>query len=218
MPQKPKTPSARLARWKEAGNPFRSSIDWSDGTVWVREARNALDLDSCFDEKLDGPLRKAFNDFKLDSGNPYNWRLLLTLYVAAHVGRGRPAGWNSESLCSLLRQISKAREKRPNAKPSEIYRFLIKPKAAYAGKTESYLKHGHSLALNLDRNDILRKTRDLVAAGYIDVLRVGYQERGWTVTAADERGIKDFVLDEALEVIGAPHGRWIKNSRHFSPK
>jgi hypothetical protein len=214
MPKKPKTPSSRLTYWKKVvqGNSFQSFIDLSDAAVWASHARTALDLDSCFSENWNRPIRKAFNDFKLDPNDPYHWRLLLTLYVGAHSSRGRPAEWNSESLCNLLRQISKARERRPNAKPSEIYRSLIKPKAAYAGKTESYLKHGHRLALNPDRNEILRNAQGLVAAGYIGVLREGLQEKGLAVTASDDRHIKDsdFVFAEALELIGAPLGRWTK--------
>jgi hypothetical protein len=192
----------------------------NDEVAWARHARKALDLDSCYSEAFNAPVRKAFNAFNLNSKDPYHWRLLLSLYVGSHASRGRPAEWNSENLCSLLREISAAREKRPNAKPSDIYRILIKPKAAYAGKTEDYLKHGHRLALDLNRNDILRQARDLVAQGYVDVLRVGYEEKGWTVTASDERSVRDsdFVIAEALEFVGAPHGRWIKNSRHFSPK
>jgi hypothetical protein len=214
MSKKP-TPTTRLAVWKEAasqGGPSRRLIDWSDEAAWAKIARAALDLDSGFDEKWNGPVRKAFKDFRLNPKDPYDWRLLLTLYAAAHASRGRPVKWNSESLCDLLRKISAAREKRPNAKPSEIYRSLVRPKAAYSGKSVDYLKHGHRLALDLERNDILRNTRDLVAAGYLDVLRVSYQEKGWTITAADEKRIKDAdtVLDDALELIGAPLGRWAK--------
>jgi hypothetical protein len=215
MPEKPKTPSSRLTYWSKEvtqGNPFRSFIDFNDEAAWTRAARTALDLDSCFNEKWNRPVRKAFNDFGLDPRDPYHWRLLITLYVGAHAGRGRPPEWNSESLCNLLRKISEARAIRPNANQSEIYRSLTKPKAAYSGKTVDYLKHGHRLALNLDRNEILCKARDLVASGYVDVVRVSYQEKGRTVTASDESRIKESesVLDEALKLIGAPRGRWIK--------
>jgi hypothetical protein len=213
MPKKPKTPSSHLAFWKAVAkrNPFQMSLDWSNETVWITHARVALNLDSGFSEKWNGPVRKAFKDFRLDPNNPYDCRLLLTLYVHSHPSRGRPAKWNSESLCSLLRHISRAREKRLNAAPSEIYRSLIRPKAAYSGKTESYLKHGHRLALNLDRNDTLRNARDLVASGYLDVLRVGYQEEGRAITASDESRVRYAVLGEALELIGAPLGRWGNN-------
>jgi hypothetical protein len=39
---------------------------------------------------------------------------------------------------------------------------------------------------------------------------VGYEEKGWEVTASDERRIKNSVLDEALELLGAPNSRWVK--------
>jgi hypothetical protein len=215
MPKKPKTPSSRLAHWQRAvskGNPFELQKDWNDRAVWTEAALNALDLDVSINDKWDKPIREAFNRFKLDPRNPLNWRLLLSFYAQAHVSRGRPKEWASESLCNLLRQISLARAKRPNAKPSEIYRSLIRSKASYSGKTEDYVKHGHRLALDLNRNEILRNARDLIAGGYIDVLCGHYQEKGWRVTASDEKGIKDMepVLDDALALIGAPNSRWAK--------
>jgi hypothetical protein len=212
MPENPKTASSRLAYWQQfvsRETPFQSTADWTDETVWIPAARASLDLNS-FSEKWSGPIRRAFEDFKLDARNPYHWRLLLTFYAGAHIRKGRPAEWDAESLCKLLRHISEVRKKRPNAKQSEIYQSLIKRNAPYAGKTESYLKHGHRLALNLDRNEILRLKRDLVAQGYLEVLRVSYEEKGWAVTASHERRIRNWVLDEALELIGAPNSRWVK--------
>jgi hypothetical protein len=187
-------------------------LDWSKEAVWIAHAPDALNLNSGLHDEWDKAVRKAFKDFGLDPKNPYDWRILLSLYVSAHARRGRPPEWNSENLCKLLRQVSKARQKRPNAKASEIFRSLVRPKAAYFGKTEDYLKHGYRLALDLERNEILRTYRDLVAKGYLDVLRAGYREKGWPITVSDERGVRnsDYVLDDALELIGAPLGRWRK--------
>jgi len=224
MPKKPKTPSSRLAFWKDAArrNPFRMPRDWSNEPDWGAYAQDALNLDpdTSGNEKWNAPVRKAFKDFGLDPRNPYDWRHLLTLYVHSHRSRGRPAEWDSESLCDLLREISKIRERCPNASRSDIYRFLSKAKSPYAGKTENYLKHGHRLALNLDRNHLLRNARDLVAGGYLDVLRVSYHEEGRAVTVSDEGKIKsmDSVFDEALELIGAPNSRLEKKSSQFPTK
>jgi hypothetical protein len=223
MPKKQKTPSSQLAFWKDVAksNPFRMPRDWSNEAEWGTCAKDALNLDSDSpgSEKWNAPVRKAFKDFGLDPNNPYDWRHLLTLYVHSHRGRGRPAEWDSESLCALLRAISKVREKRPNANRSDIYRTLTK-KSPYAGRTENYLKHGHRLALNLERNYILRNARDLVAGGYLDVLRVGYHEKGRAVTVSDESKIKnmDSVFEEALELIGAPNSGWEKKSSQFPTK
>jgi len=212
MPKKPRTPSSRLARWREISrrSPFKIPRDWSDEAVWVTAARDALDLDSPVDERWDKPLREAFKNFELDPRDPFSWRLLLGFYAQSHVSRGRPAEWDSESLCKLLRHISQARKKRPSAKASEIFRALIRQNAPYHGKTESYLKHGYRLALDIERNDQLRLWRDRWAQGYLDVLRAGYEEKGWAVTASDERRIENLVLDEALESLGAPNVRWVK--------
>jgi hypothetical protein len=185
---------------------------------WVTFARDALNLDSdsVWNKKWNVPVRKAFRDFGLDPNDPYDWRHLLTLYVHSHRSRGRPVEWDSESLCDLLRAISKFRKKNPNAKRSDIYRSLTKERAPYSGKTEDYLKHGHRLALNPERNHILRSALDLVA----DVLRVGYQEQGRAITSSDKARIKrmDSVLEDALEFIGAPNSGLKKISSHFPTK
>jgi hypothetical protein len=187
VPKKSKTPSSHLAFWKTAANrnPFQMSLDWSDEAIWISAARTALNIHSGFSEKWNRPVRKAFEDFRLDPNNPHDWRLLLTLYVHSHRSRGRPAEWNDDSLCNLLRHISAVREKRPDANSSDIYRILTKPKATYAGKTANYLKHGHRLALNLERNGTLRNARDLIVA---------------------EKRVKEPKIDEALALIGAPFG------------
>jgi hypothetical protein len=218
MPKKPKT----LAFWKNAAksNPFRRPPDWSNEADWV-DVRDALNLDSTsvWSEKWNAPVRKAFKDFGLDPNNPYDWRHLLTLYVHSHRSRGRPVEWDGESLCDLLRAISKFRKKNPNAKRSDIYRSLTKERGSYSGKTEDYLKHGHRLALNPERNHILRSALDLVAAGHLDVLRVGYQEQGRAITSSDKARIKrmDSVLEDALEFIGAPNSGLKKLAAIFRP-
>ncbi|MBP0115316.1 MULTISPECIES: hypothetical protein [Bradyrhizobium] len=216
MPKKPETPSSRLAHWKKVSQtPFPFRRDYSNQADWLAAAQDALDLESPFISSWDRSPRGAFKAFNLDPRDPFSWRILLGYYTQSHIGRGRPAKWDGESLCNLLRHISKARQNKPSAKQSEIYQSLIKRKAPYHGKTESYLKHGHRLALDLDRNDILRARRDLVAQGYLEAVRVGYVERGSELTASDERRIKNstLVLDEALELIGAPNSRWAKKNR-----
>ncbi len=60
------------------------SLDWGNEAVWTSAARTALNIDSGFSEKWNGPVRQAFKNFRLDSRNPYDWRLLLTLYVHSH--------------------------------------------------------------------------------------------------------------------------------------
>jgi hypothetical protein len=210
MPKKAKTPSARLSHWQEIvsqGNPFELPTDWSDQTVWTEAARDALNLDEKIDDKGDIAIRKAFENFKLDPRNPFNWRRLLSFYVQAHVSRGQPKKWNSERLCELLRNISDARQNRPKAKRSEIYRSLIK-KPPYKGKSESYLKHGHRLALDPKHNEILRINFDRQFQDFIDITRWQYREKGMAVPLPVEQEIKSFALNKALKAIGAPNSSW----------
>jgi len=68
----------------------------------------------------------------------------------------------------------------------------------------------YRLALDIERNGLLRLWRDRWAHGYLDVLRTVYEEKGWAVTASDERRIENVALDEALESLGAPNVRWVK--------
>ena len=128
---------ARLMKLMESSreNPFlRIPTDWSNPRVWARAARAALDVDSD-SRDANKSIRTAFEQFQLDWHNPHHWRQLLEYYVRAHVPRGRPAEWTSESLCTLLRNISDTRERYPNLKRRiEIYRVLAKRGAPYAGK------------------------------------------------------------------------------------
>ena len=191
--------------------------DWSNEADWV-DVRDALNLDSTsVSGKMECTCPKGVQGLRLDPNNPYDWRHLLTLYVHSHPSRGRPAEWDSEGLCALLRAISKVRERLPNAKRSEIYLSLTRTRSPYARKSKDYLKYGHRLALNLERNDILRTARDMVVAGYLDFLRVGRQEQRRAITTSDKSQIEKMasVLDDALELIGAPNSGLENNQRPF---
>src|SRR5262245_6857141 len=113
MPKKAKTPSARLSFWQQIvsqENHYEWAVDWSSKTIWTKAAKDALNLDKKFDDKADITIRKAFEKFKLDARNPFNWRMLLGYYARAHPSRGQPKKWSSERLCELLRDISAARQ------------------------------------------------------------------------------------------------------------
>src|SRR5262249_51577664 len=143
----------------------------------------------------------------LDARNPFNWRMLLGYYARAHPSRGQPKKWSSERLCELLRDISAARQNRPKAKRSEIYRSLIK-KPSYKGKSESYFKHGHRLALDRQHNEILRITWDQEFQNHMQIVSWHYKRKGMVVPPPVEREIKSFALKEALKAIGAPDSSW----------
>jgi hypothetical protein len=181
MPQERKSASARLSKLRESsrGNPFLDiRSDWSDPSVWARAAREALSLDAASDE-TNKSIRKAFEEFKLDWRNPYDWRQLLKYYVQAHVPRGRPPMWTSKELCTLLRRISDIREQYPHLKRRrEIYGVLVKRGAPYAGKETDYLKYGHKLALDPKHNEILRMHRDAIVQEAMTVIRWSYEAKG----------------------------------------
>jgi hypothetical protein len=132
--------------------------------------------------------------------------------VRAHVPRGRPAEWTSESLCTLLRNISDTRERYPNLKRRiEIYRVLVKRGAPYAGKKTDYLEYGHKMALDPKRNEILRMQRNAIVDEAIAVIRIIYKDRGFTgAPPAVEGRLRDKALDQALNRIGASKGGWEK--------
>jgi hypothetical protein len=206
--------SARLKRLQEIskkGTPFAPSVaqvDWNDQIAWSDAARNALNLDDNFDEAARF-IRRAFEEFGLNSHDPYHWRRLLGFYVRAHVRPGKPVKWSSEDLCELLRHISAIRERNPHLKTKQqVYRALVK-RAPYAGKKTDFLKYGHDQALDPRKNDILRSHRDAFIQISIGAIRLAYEEKGMTgVPPAIEQKIKDLALDHALGEIGAPKSRW----------
>jgi hypothetical protein len=211
MAKERKSASARLSDLLESSreNPFlRIPFDWSDPGVWAVAARKALNLDSASND-ANKSLRLAFDEFQLDWHNPYHWRQLLEYYVLAHVRRGRPREWTNESLCILLRNISKTREQNPSLKRrAEIYDVLVKRRAPYAGKEKDYLKYAHKIALDPRYNEILCMHRDAFVEEAMAVIRLSYEEKGIrNVPPAIEDKIHDIALDHALESIGAPLGK-----------
>ena len=212
MPKERKSASARLSKLRASsrGNPFLDiRSDWSNPGVWARAARAALNLDAAASDGTNKSIRKAFEEFKLDWHNPYDWRQLLKYYVQAHVPRGRPPMWTSEELCTLLRRVSDTREQYPHLKRRrEIYGVLVKRRAPYAGKETDYLKYGHKLALDPKYNEILRMHRDAIVQEAMVVIRLSYEAEGrGDVPPAIEDKIRDKALDQALEKLGAPLGK-----------
>jgi hypothetical protein len=207
--KKRKTASARLSEKQKSSraNPFLGiKFDWNNPTDWAKGAQHALDLDSASDES-NTLLKKAFEKFGLDWHDPYHWRLLLQLYVQAHVPRGRPTEWTDERLCALLHHINDARRANRNLKRrEEIYRLLVKRGAPYAGKNTDYVEYGHKKALDPKSNKTLRMYRDEFVREAMYVHRASYNNN--EAPPAVKQKIEEIALDDALTKIGAPYGGW----------
>jgi hypothetical protein len=75
-------------------------------------AHEALSLDD-----LDLPLKKAFEAFALDPGNPFHWRKLIAYFADVHFGprqsrRGPQKLWSDDRLCQLLQDFDQVKSRR----------------------------------------------------------------------------------------------------------
>lgn len=214
MAKKRKTAASRLSALQkivsDAGGttpyPYLGpKIDWDNPTAWSSEARRAFDPTD-----LAPSLRIAFEKFKLDPRDPHNWWMLLGFFADAHFGRsiGRPKKWNGESLCDLLRKISDVRKNSPKAKPSDVFRILVKKGARYSEMKADALKHAYSAALNRRRNVTLFRIVDENKTSYRKILEFTSAENGLPLRASVERQIEKLALADALRAIGAPNCIW----------
>jgi hypothetical protein len=184
-----------------------SDIPWDDPVAWLRHARNAFNP-----RNLNGAIKASFDNFKLDPRNPYHWRMLLFFFAEAHFrereSRGRPKQWTSQRLCDLLRQVSDARKKRPNANQSDVFRSLVKPKAPYEGQKPDALKHAYARALKPQHNKSLFDHRDAINEENCTIIKLAYDGKGISVPDAIKKAVKDLALSHALKAIGAPNALW----------
>jgi hypothetical protein len=103
----------------------------------------------------------AFRAFKLDSKNPFNWRLLVGLLAYAHFGdprrRGREKEWTSERYCQLLEDIDRLKSRNGRLSDSKACELLKKGefRTRYQKQTSGRLRGALKEARDPTKNIVL---------------------------------------------------------------
>jgi hypothetical protein len=92
--------------------------DFSDPEFHAHCASAALTLNP--NSSAGNALQKAFDATGLDAGNPFHWKMLISMLASLHFTppqrRGPKGRWQSAALLRLVRDIQQIRHDRPNLK------------------------------------------------------------------------------------------------------
>ena len=97
-------------------------------------------------EPYEDAITAAFDAFRLDRKNPFNWRLLIGLLAYAHFGdprrRGREKEWTSYRYCQLLEDIDRLKSRNARLSDSKVCELLKKGefRTRYQNQTPSRLR------------------------------------------------------------------------------
>ena len=156
------------------------------------------------------PIRKAFEQFGLNSANPFAWRLLLYVFADSHFGpritaAGAPRIWNDARWCELLSDFNQIKERKPKATESAICRFLKNDRTLgnrYANVSAETIRRNLQYARNPNYNKSLEMLADIYAE---EELRDSGAE-----TLEKKKALKQDALKKAFDVISTAWKRSAK--------
>ena len=130
-------------------------------------------------------IRAAFDAFKLDRKNPFNWRLMIGLLAYTHFGdprrRGREKEWTTQRYCQLLEDIDRLKWRNARLSDTKACELLKKGKfkARYEKQTPGRLRGVLQEARNPHKNVVL--------ASFISAELAKRKPSGLTASKQDER-------------------------------
>jgi hypothetical protein len=160
---------------------------------------------------MERPIRTAFEAFKLDPLNPFDWRLLLYMLASVHfdVPKGKvgaPTHWSDKDWCQLLADYYAVFARHPAYKKSAVCRSMKKDKAFsgryWFNKTPETIRRNVSRAFSPKHNRYIQLI-DQFASRVISEREAAAKKAGQPWTKAEQLLARSAACEDMIPAIMA---------------